>query len=162
MWVTVILSASSSMWAGRKQSSHTAHTACVGVPLCGLFPLTLSDRKAWCVVVLQYVGCGHHSSVKGHLLRFFSQCFASHPLPTTCAWIPGGASAQHYHCQAPLLVHSSALSQTMWVCRELGSLSFPSPISPAQPPTVCLLTWPGVVLGPGPRVPVCVLDIRPS
>ena len=38
---------------------------------------------------------------------------------------------QRYHRQAPLLVHSSALSlsQTVWVCRELGSLSFPSPLS---------------------------------
>lgn len=35
------------------------------------------------------------------------------------------------------LVHSSALSQTVWVCRELGVLSSPSPLSP-QTPTHCL------------------------
>lgn len=102
---------------------------------------------------------------KGHLLLFFSQCFASHPLPTTCVWIQGGATrpteAKHsYHCQAPQLGHSQALclSQTMWVCRELGSLSFPSPLSLSLscPPTICLLTWPGVVLVPHPRAPVCV------
>lgn len=54
------------------------------------------------------------------------------------------------------LVHSSALSQNVWVCLELGSSPLPHPSLPKHPPTVCLLTWLGVVLGPGPRAPVCV------
>ncbi len=121
--------------------------------------------------------CGLWSSRlgKGHRLLFFSQCYASHPLPTTCVCIKGGASRPTRPNSAiiarpPLLVHSSALSQIVWVCRELGSLSFPSPLSLTLslslscPPTVCLLTWPGVVLGSGPRAPVCVYVcvVRPS
>ncbi len=80
--------------------------------------------------------CGLWSSRlgKGHRLLFFSQCYASHPLPTTCVCIKGGASRPTRPNSAiiarpPLLVHSSALSQIVWVCRELGSLSFPSPLS---------------------------------
>lgn len=115
---------------------------------------TLSDRKE------QLLCC---SSVGG----LWSLTFGKRLSPTVpySGW-PNIACPQHLSgCRAGPrqgavtarpLVHSSALSQNVWVCLKLGSSPLPHPSLPKHPPTVCLLTWLGVVLGPGPRAPVCV------
>lgn len=75
------------------------------------------------------------------------------------------ATKQRYDCQAPLLVHSSALSlsQTMWVCRELGSpLLFLTPFSLLSTHRLSADVARGRS-GPWPSGPnVCVCVIRPS
>lgn len=82
--------------------------------------------------------CGLWSSWlgKGHCLHFFSQYCASHPLPTTCVWIQGGASCPSRPNNTiiarlvRLFIHQLSLSQTMWVCWEQGSsLLFLTPFS---------------------------------
>lgn len=126
MWVAIILSSllRAERGPGRSRAGdYTLHAA-----VRRIFPLTLSDRGVWRVVVLQRVGCGQHS--KGHL--YLSRRF-----------VQSHAAKWRYHHQAPSLVHSSA--QTVWLSPKLGSLSF------LRPPTVRLLTWPRVVLGPGSR-----------
>ena len=115
------------------------------------------------------MGCGHHGLVKV-ISYSFSPNFSPHiPCPQHVSVSKGGASRPTRPNSAIIiarpLVHSSALSlslsQTVWVCRELGvpllsltPLSLSRSRSRSCPPTVRLLTWPGVVLGP--RAPVCV------
>lgn len=66
MWVVVILSALLYVSSEKPEQSYILYVClCVCVSqVCRIFPLTLSDRRVWCFVVLQCVGCGHHAAVK--------------------------------------------------------------------------------------------------
>jgi len=116
--------------------------------------------------------CGLWSSwlSKGHLLLFFSQCFASHTLPTTCVCIQGGAS----HPTQPngtivarplsLFIHQLCLPLRLRGC--VGSLDpSPSPLPLSLLPTHRLsaeLAWGRCGRLPlGPCVYLCVCVVCP-
>lgn len=134
------------MWVQRKQSSRTySMCVCVCVPLCRIFPLTLSDRRVWCFVVLQCVGCGHHGSVKVISYSFSPSVSPHIPCPQhvsgsrvgplvlrdqTALWLPGP-----FACS---FISSVSVSDYVGVSGAGVPSPFPHPfLSPVHPPSVC-------------------------
>lgn len=158
------------MWVQRKQSSRICSMC---VPVCRIFPLTLSDRRVWCFVVLQCVGCGHHGSVK-----VISYSFS----PNVSPHIPCPQHASGSRVGPLVLRDQTALSSPgPFACSFISSVSVSDcvgvsgagvpllsltplslALSPAHPPSVC---WRGpgsfwaLALGP---LCVCVSFAPPN
>lgn len=152
MWVRVILS-SLPLCVWRKQSSGVQSA----LVLNSTPPTTtLSDRKAWLLFCCSSV-CGLWSTPLGKrsaLTLFHAAPRFTSSAHNICLGV-GRGLGRALSQPGPLFIHQLCLRLCGCV-RSWGSSPLPHPSLPKHPPTVCLLTWPRVVLGPGPRAPVCV------
>lgn len=107
--------------------------------VCGLWSSWLSKGHLllFSPNVSPHIFCPQHVSVSrvGPLV-LRNQTAVSFPGPYACSFI-------------------SSASVSDWM-GALGAGVFLISLTLSCPPTVCLLTWPRVILGPGPRAPVCV------